>query len=138
MAREGGVDYRSLRHWGGFVFTGGSAFLVDVGLTWALVHLAGLDPFSARLIAIAVAMVFAWLMHRRVTFNVAAPPTAGEFARFAAVAGTANAVNYVIYVLILLARPATPVLLAIVVSTVIAACLSYAGFRFGVFRRSSG
>jgi putative flippase GtrA len=134
MTGGNGVDYRSARHWGGFLLTGGSAFLVDAGLTWLLIRL-GLNPFSARAIAIAAAMVFAWLMHRRVTFNVAAPPTAGEFVRFAAVAGSANALNYAIYALILLTRPETLPLVALVVSTAIAACVSYLGFRFGVFRR---
>jgi putative flippase GtrA len=134
MTGGNGVDYRSARHWGGFLLTGGSAFLVDAGLTWLLIRL-GLDPFSGRAIAIVAAMVFAWLMHRRVTFNVAAPPTPGEFVRFAAVAGSANALNYAIYALILLTRPETLPLVALVVSTAIAACVSYLGFRFGVFRR---
>ena len=138
MAREGGIDYGSFRHWGGFLFTGGSAFLVDAGLTTGLIHFVGLDPFTSRLIAIACAMVFAWLMHRRVTFNVAASPSAGEFVRFVTVAGSANALNYAIYALILLVRPVTPPLAALVVSTAIAACFSYAGFRFGVFRQPDG
>ena len=134
MSREGGVDYRSVRHWGGFLFTGGSGFVIDAGITTGLIHFAGLDPFSSRLIGIAVAMVFAWAMHRRVTFNVAAPPSVGEFARFVGVAGSANALNYGIYALILLVWPQTWPLAALVVSTAIAACASYAGFRFGVFR----
>jgi len=135
MTGSSGIDYRSARHWGGFLVTGGSAFVVDAGLTWLLTGFAGLDPFTGRAVAILAAMVFAWLMHRRVTFNVAAPPTAGEFARFAAVAGSANALNYAIYALILLARPDTLPLAALVISTAIAACVSYLGFRFGVFRR---
>ncbi len=135
MEDTGGVDYRSFRHWGGFLFTGGSAFVVDAGITTGLIHLAGLDPFTARLVGIAVAMIFAWLMHRRVTFNVMAPPSAREFLRFATVSGSANALNYAIYALILLAWPATLPILALVVSTAIAACASYAGFRFGVFKQ---
>jgi putative flippase GtrA len=138
MSRSGGVDYGSLRHWGGFVVTGGGAFLIDAGVTAGLIYLAGLDPFTSRLFGIGVAMVFAWLMHRRVTFNVAAPPSAGEFLRFAAVAGSANALNYAIYALTLLVWPATPPLVALLASTAIAACASYVGFRFGVFRRPGG
>jgi putative flippase GtrA len=129
------LDYRSLRHWGGFLFSGGSAFLVDLGINLGLIHLAGLDPFLSRLISIACAMVWAWLMHRRVTFAVAAPPSLGEFARFAAVAGSANALNYAVYAAILLVWPAVAPLAAQIVSTAIATAASYLGFRFGVFRR---
>ena len=80
-------------------------------------------------------MVFAWLMHRNVTFAVAAPPRLSEFARFAVVAGSANALNYAIYAAILLVWPATWPFAALVVSTGIATAASYLGFRFGVFRR---
>ena len=117
-------------------FSGGSAFLVDAGINTALIHLAGLNPFISRLISIGCAMVFAWLMHRRVTFAVAAPPSLGEFARFAAVAGSANALNYAIYAAILLAWPATlAVRRAGGEHRPSPRAASYLGFRFGVFRR---
>ena len=128
-------SYRSFRHWGGFLFSGSSAFVVDAGINTGLIHLAGLNPFVSRLISIGCAMVWAWLMHRRVTFAVAAPPSLGEFVRFAAVAGSANALNYAVYAGILLAWPMVPPLAAMIVSTAIATAGSYLGFRFGVFRR---
>ena len=128
------VDHRSFRHWGGFFLSGGTASVVDAAITTALIHFAGFDPFSARLLAILVAMVVAWLMHRRITFDVTSPPSLREFAKFAAVAWSANALNYVIYAAILLVRPATWPLAALVVSTAVAAFFSYAGFRLGVFR----
>ncbi len=127
--------YRSFRHWGGFLFSGGSAFVIDAGINTGLIHFAGLNPFVSRLISIACAMVWAWLMHRRVTFAVTAPPSLGEFVRFAAVAGGANALNYAVYAGILLAWPAVPPLAAMIISTAIATAASYLGFRFGVFRR---
>lgn len=129
------VDTRSFRHWGGFFFSGGTAFLIDAGITTALVHFAGLDPFSARLVAILVAMVAAWLLHRRITFDVAGPPTAKEFLRFAAVAWSANALNYAVYAVLLLVWPALLPFAALVVSTAVATIFSYLGFRLGVFRQ---
>jgi putative flippase GtrA len=123
------------RHWGGFLVSGGTAAAVDAAITLALVHLAKLDPFSARLAAILVAMVVAWLMHRRLTFAVTTAPSFREFLRFAAVAWSANALNYAVYAGILLAWPGTPPLVAIVIATGIAAVFSYLGFRFGVFRQ---
>jgi putative flippase GtrA len=100
-----------------------------------LINLAGLGPFLARLIAILVAMVIAWLMHRRITFDVPDPPSIGEFLRFAGVAWTAAAVNYLVYAAILIVLPGTPPLAAMTVSSIVAAVVSYTGFRIGVFRR---
>jgi putative flippase GtrA len=132
---RGRIDHRSFRHWGGFVVSGSTAFVVDMTMTWLLVRGARLDPFSARLIAILLATVVAWLMHRRITFNVAYAPSLAEFLRFFAVASGANSANYVVYAAILLLAPLTPLLVAIVLSGGLAAILSYFGFRFGVFHR---
>ena len=135
MAGATGVDYRSLRHWGGFLVSGGTAFLVDASITGSLIHFAGFDPFSSRLVAMSCAMVVAWLLHRRLTFNVPERPSLREFGRFVSVAITANILNYGVYALILLVQPAIPPLLAIVLSTAVAMVVSYLGFRLRVFRR---
>lgn len=129
------TDLRSLRHWGGFVFSGGTAFLVDAVVTGALVHFVGLDRFTARIIGIAIAMVVAWLMHRRISFNVTTARSWNEFLRFATVALSANALNFAVYSLILLVFPRTYYLVALVIATAIATTFSYTGFRMGVFRR---
>jgi putative flippase GtrA len=75
-------------------------------------------------------------MHRRVTFNVSAPRSLAEFLRFASVALTANALNFAVYSLLLIGWPKLNYLIAIVIATAIATAFSYAGFRFGVFRRA--
>jgi putative flippase GtrA len=129
-----GPDLRSLRHWGGFIFSGGTAFLVDAGVTGALVHFLGLDRFTARIFGIAIAMVVAWLLHRRISFNVTTARSWNEFLRFATVAMSANALNFAVYSLILLIFPATYYLVALVIATAIATAFSYTGFRLGVFR----
>jgi putative flippase GtrA len=125
-----------VRHWGGFFLSGSVAFLVDAGILSLLVDFAKLDPFSARIIAIFCALVVSWLMHRRITFNVRAAPTFSEFLRFAAVSWSAAALNYALYSAILLMRLTTLPLLALVLSSLTAAILSYIGFRLGVFRHS--
>ena len=128
------IDHRSFRHWGGFIFSGLTAFAVDVAITWLLVQVQ-LDRFSSRLIGILVATVVAWLMHRRITFNVSYPPSVSEFVRFFLVASSANGATYVAYAVILLLLPETPLVAAIVVSSGVGGLLSYFGFRFGVFHR---
>jgi putative flippase GtrA len=51
-----------------FAVVGGIAFLIDAGLVTILYKGVGLDPFSARLIAIGVATLFAIYWHRNWTF----------------------------------------------------------------------
>ncbi len=130
----GHIDHRSFRHWGGFIFSGLTAFAVDVGVTWVLVQV-GLDPFTSRLLGIVVATFVAWLMHRRITFNVPYAPSVREFVRFFVVASSANGATYVSYTILLLVAPSFPLVAAIVLSSGIGGALSYFGFRFGVFHR---
>lgn len=128
---------RSLaRHGAGFVASGLIAFGVDAAMLLALTRLAGLDPFSARLAAILAAMVAAWLAHRRLTFAVTTPPSAGEFLRFAAVASGASVINYAIYAALLVIWREMPPLVALIGATVVSMCASYVGMRLGVFRRA--
>jgi putative flippase GtrA len=133
MSRTG-APTSGFRHWGGFLLSGGTAFIVDAGITTGLTSLAEVNPLIARIIAILVAMVVAWLMHRRITFDMRTPPSLTEFARFAAVAWTANLLNFAIYAVILTLRPGTWPFAALVISTGVAMVVSYLGFRFGVFR----
>lgn len=132
---RGGDRRHLVRHGGGFLVSGLIAFSVDAVVLFVLTRWAGFDPFSARVIAIALAMVAGWLSHRRLTFNVAAPPSLGEFGRYAGVAWTAAALNYLVYAAILIVRPAVPPLGAMVAATVVAMGFSYLGMRFGVFRQ---
>lgn len=123
-----------VRHGAGFLVAGLIAFATDAGVLLLLTHYAGLDPFSARLLAIAVAMVTAWLAHRKLTFAVEAPPSFGEFVRYAGVAASAAAINYAVYAGLLLVWRDLPPVMALVGATVVSMCVSYSGMRFGVFR----
>ena len=136
MRPDGDEPARSaVRHGAGFVASGLLATAVDAAMLEVLTRGAGLDPFSARLLAIVAAMVAAFFAHRRLTFAMTTPPTLAEFTRFLAVAWSASAVNYGLYALVLLARPETPPLLALVAATAVSMAVSYIGMRFGVFAR---
>jgi len=126
--------HSALRHVGGFVLAGGSAFLVDVGTLEAL-RGVGVPPLIGRLLSISVAMVVSWMINRSVTFAVPGPPSFREFLHFAAVAWISSAVNYSVFAAILFARPETAAVAAIVVATAIAMIVSYLGMRLGVFRQ---
>jgi len=123
------------RHGVGFLVSGLVALAVDAGTTSLLTRAFGLSAFIARPIAIAAAMIVAWLCHRRLTFAVSAAPSIAEFLRYAAVAWSAAAVNYAVYAGILIAVPALPPEVALVMSSLVSMVVSYVGMRFGVFSR---
>lgn len=126
----------TLRHGAGFAVAGLIAFGTDAGMLSLLTSAAGLDPYSARVIAILTATVAAYFAHRRLSFAVATAPSLSEFIKFASVASTANALNYAIYAGMLLGVPGCTPLQALLVASVIAVIVSYFGFRFGVFKKS--
>jgi putative flippase GtrA len=132
-ATIGGVEHRSFRHWGGYVFGGLTAFAVDLAITWVLVAV-GLDPFSARIVGLVIATAVNWLLQRRITFNVPHPPHLAEFVRFFVVASGGNAATLVIYALLLLV-PEMPLVVAVCLSSAVGGLVAYIGFRFGVFHR---
>lgn len=123
------------QHGAGFVASGGLAFVTDASILALLTRGAGIDPFTARLIAIACAMIVGFFAHRRLTFAVTDPPTWAQFSKFIGVATTASVVNYAIYAAILLFRPGSEPLMALVVATALSMFVSYVGLRFGVFHK---
>ncbi len=123
-----------LRHGAGFLASGIIGLLVDMGVTSLLTRGFGLSPFTARLIAIAVAMVAAWQAHRRLTFAVTEPSTVSEFLKFAAVASTSVVTNYALYSVVLIAAPQTAPEVALTASSLGSMFVTYFGMRYGVFR----
>ena len=128
------ADQSTVRHGIAFLLSGGVAFAVDACVLLLLTQVAHMPPILARLFAISVAMVAAWLMHRTYTFAVPMPPTLAEFVRYAGVAWTAAALNYAVFVLIVLLAPTLPPIIALIASSLVAMAFSYLGMRFGAFR----
>ncbi len=114
-----------------FLLVGGLGFVVDAGLTLLLIRI-GWAPETARIPAIATAMLFTWLANRLFTFRVAHKGSVGELARYVAVALGAACFNYLVYRL-LLSQGLQP-LPAIVVATAAQAVLSFLAYRHLVFR----
>jgi len=127
-----------LRHGVAFLLCGGVAFAVDAAVLQSLTALFAVHPMTARAVAIALAMIAGWLMHRTFTFAVARPPNLPEFLRYASVAWLASAVNYAVFVVILLVRSGTHPLIALVLSSVVAMVLAYVGMRFAAFHGPGG
>lgn len=130
------AEVSRLRHFGGFVLAGGTAFVTDVLVFHALTSLAGVNLLIARLLSISVAMVVSFLINRRVTFAMPGAPKLSEFLRFAAVGWMSSGLNYAVFASIMLARSQTPPLYAIILATAVAMVTSYLGMRLAVFRKS--
>lgn len=130
----GNAQRSAASHWGGFLASGAMGFLTDAVILETCIRLLNFRPLPARLLAISVAMVVAWLSHRTITFALKSRPSAAEFVRYAAMAWTAAAINYGVFASVLLLRPQTWPLAALVVSSCVAAIFSYLAMRHGVFR----
>ena len=85
-----------------FATTGGIGFVIDVGTLTLLNAGFGVNPYVARVFAIAVAMVSTWLINRRWTWKVhekttGARAVVAEGVRYVTVAVGAAVVNYGVY-----------------------------------------
>jgi putative flippase GtrA len=129
---------RDLRHYGGFLLGGLCALAVDVGVLHLLTDLFGAPALAARPFSIMCAMVVSWWINRTVTFAVERKPTVAEFLQFAAVVWFAQAVNYAVFAAIMLALPDTAPAVAVAAASLVSMCVSYMGYRFGVFRTAGG
>jgi putative flippase GtrA len=128
--------HSGLRHWVGFLASGGLAFGVDVALSTLFAQGFGWPWAVSRLVAIAAAMVVAWLAHRRLTFALTTPATLQEFVRYAGLGWSAAALNYGVFLCLIWLLPWLEPAIAIAIASVVAMVASYLGMRFAVFQRS--
>jgi putative flippase GtrA len=117
-----------------FVLTGGIGFLADAGVLAVLIHAAGLDPFTARLIAIAFALIVTWLINRNFTFGKSRHSPGGEALRYGGVGVAGSFFNYIIYSAILIGAPQAGSFLALCLASAAVMVLSYAGYSRLVFQ----
>lgn len=121
-----------------FGFAGLIGFVIDVAVLTALTTYAGLNPFAARVMAIAVAAGCTWFVNRSFTF---APvkridgDLAREGGRYGVVAFAAAAINWCVYSLTLLVLPDLPPVIAAVVGSLVAMTFSYQGYSRFAFGR---
>lgn len=116
-----------------FALAGGTGFLVDAGMLLLLLHFTPLDPFSARLIAIAAAMVSTWLINRNFTFEKGARSVAAEGLRYGSVGVSSALLNYAIYAAALVLIADLRPIFAVVLASAIATAWSYVGYNYFVY-----
>ena len=118
-----------------FALVGAAGFTIDAALLTLLIGGAGLDPFSARLIAVTASALTTWQLNRRVTWARSADGPAREGTRYFIVVISAAVLNYLVYSAVLLAFAGTAPLLALVIGTGSAMAFSFLGFDRFAFRR---
>ena len=116
-----------------FGLVGAAGFLVDAGTLALVLKTTPLDPFSARIIAIAVALCATWLLNRSVTFGRSSHSLAGEAARYGGVGMAGSVINYAIYSAILIAAPQAGAFAALCLASAAVMALSYLGYSRLVF-----
>lgn len=119
-----------------FAIVGLLGFVTDFGLTLTLIH-NSLDPLTARLIAIAFAMLVTWRLNRAVTFGASPSSQVSEGARYFSVAITVALINYAIYAGLLVTIASFPPALAIILAVGISSALSFFGYRLFAFRTNA-
>jgi putative flippase GtrA len=133
LAPYPGVSSGGMRHYVVFMVVGLIAFAVDASILSGLTSLIGIPALVARIFAISIAMVVSWMLHRSLTFAVKSPPTFLESVKFAASSWIAAATNYTAFAAILITSPRADPLVALVISSLVAALVGYIGMRFRVF-----
>ena len=116
-----------------FALVGGIGFIVDVGLTLGLIH-QGADPYSSRILGLALAMLTTWRLNRALTFGPSDTTQASEGVRYFVVAILTALLNYLIYAGLLLSISGMMPVFAVVLATGVSMIASYLGYSRFAFR----
>ncbi|MCY0149434.1 GtrA family protein [Hoeflea sp. G2-23] len=122
-----------MRKFAFFLFAGALGFAVDVGVLWLFLHFSLLDPFSARVLAIAAAMLCTYMINRTFTFGASHRRVSVEGARYGSVGIASALLNYAVYSACLLLLPDISPFLAVILGSGSATVFSYLGYSRFVF-----
>ena len=126
LASEGLFTLQRLRPLIRFVMVGSAGLTTDMAV-FHLMTAAGLHPFVARFISLAVATVLTWRLNRHFTFGASGRHQAEEGLRYALVTLMAQGVNYLTFAVLITGPLADHKSLAILVGAGIAALFSFTG-----------
>lgn len=116
-----------------FLFAGAIGFAVDMVVLWVLLRFALLDPFSARVLAIASAMMCTYAINRTFTFGASHRRVSVEGARYGSVGIASAVLNYAVYSVCLIVIPEMSPYLALILGSGSATVFSYLGYSRFVF-----
>ncbi|WP_051928842.1 GtrA family protein [Thermopetrobacter sp. TC1] len=109
-----------------FLMVGLAGLATDMAV-FHLMATAGLHPYVARFISLAVATVLTWQLNRRFTFGASGRRQAEEGLRYVLVTLVAQGVNYVTFALLIAGPLSDHKSLAILFGAGVATIFSYTG-----------
>lgn len=116
-----------------FALVGVIGFVIDAGLTTYLVA-TGLDPFTSRIIALALAMFTTWRLNRSLTFGKSNTSQTREGLRYGLIALVAAAINYAAYAAMIVIVSGIWPAIAVAAATGVSMIFSYVGYSRFAFR----
>ncbi len=114
-----------------FVIIGGIGFVVDAFVLISLLLWTPFDPFSGRVVSIAVALSVTWVLNRLLTFGPSSRHVAVEGARY----GGSAAVNYATYSALILLAPQLTMIATLAIASIVGMGFSFIGYSRLVFDR---
>lgn len=118
-----------------FALVGGTGFAVDASVLSTLLEFELADKFSARIMAIGLALLVTWTLNRRFTFGASDSHVAVEGMRYGTVGIAGNLVNFGVYSMIVIAWPWLDPLIALAIGSASGTICAYAGYSKLVFRQ---
>ncbi|WP_167730640.1 GtrA family protein [Terasakiella sp. SH-1] len=121
----------------GFLVTGGLAFMLDGGILQALVTGLEMSPFTARSISFSIAVVFTWLMNRKISFKVSTPLSFKEFFGYLSTQSFGLSINVGVYtaVIFTVELAQTYPFFALIPATALSMVFNFVAMKYLVFKK---
>jgi len=126
-----------IKHYGHFLFAGGTAFLVNTIILYVLSNVLGVHAYIGQIVGLWGSITASWWINRTKTFKTATPPSWAEYRAYCASMLVASLTNYVCYIAVLAIYPVleeNPVI-ALFPATAISMFVSYFGMKYFVFKK---
>jgi putative flippase GtrA len=117
-----------------YCLIGAAGIVIDAAVLAMLVSYLSIDPYSARIVSILVALTATWACHRTITFGTRDPHLLAEWFRFVLVNGIGGTVNYLVYSAMIYAMPGVSVYAALATGSAVALIVNFLGARHFAFR----
>jgi putative flippase GtrA len=118
-----------------FGLVGATGFAVDACSLALLLYATPLNPFVARIFAMAIALATTWLLNRNITFGPSRRSKMEEAARYGSIGIAGSAMNYALYASVLVLFPHTAPIMALFIASVLVTVFSWFGYSRFVFQK---
>lgn len=117
-----------------YCVVGALGFVADWAVLQAMVQLTGADPVVGRVVSVVVALTTTWGLHRWFTFAVIGRPNFLEWTRYMLSNAVGALTNFSVYTGMILMWPGLGLTIPLIVSSIVALTVNYAGAAYFVFK----